>query len=62
MHSATAWALTSGAVGVGVLAAGNNLLTAGLGASTIALYAGVYTPLKVRAKEKMKSSAIPASH
>ena len=43
---AAAWASFAGVAGVGTLAAGTNLLTAGLGASTLGLYTLVYTPMK----------------
>jgi protoheme IX farnesyltransferase len=43
---AAAFAVTTGAVGVGSLALNTNLTTALLGVGTIALYAGVYTPMK----------------
>lgn len=43
---ALAFAIVTGLSGVGLLAQKTNALTAGLGAANIALYAGVYTPLK----------------
>jgi protoheme IX farnesyltransferase len=43
---AAAFAVVSGAAGVGLLWRETNATTAGLGAANIALYAGVYTPLK----------------
>ena len=45
-----AWGFGTGAVATGILAAGANPLTAALGAGNIALYALVYTPLKVRSE------------
>ncbi|KAK9833996.1 hypothetical protein WJX81_001861 [Elliptochloris bilobata] len=44
---ALAFASVTGAAGVAILYYKANALTAGLGAANIALYAGVYTPLKV---------------
>jgi protoheme IX farnesyltransferase len=44
--AAAAFALVSGAAGVGLLWRETNATTAGLGAANIVLYAGVYTPLK----------------
>ncbi|CAI5973248.1 unnamed protein product [Closterium sp. NIES-65] len=43
---AIAWGLLTGASGLAILATQTNSMTAGLGAANIALYAGVYTPLK----------------
>ena len=43
---AMGWASTAGVVGVGTLLAGTNLLTAGLGLSTLGMYALIYTPMK----------------
>lgn len=40
------WAVLSGAAGIAVLALGVNPLAAGLAGLTVALYGGVYTPLK----------------
>lgn len=45
---ALAFATATGAGGVGILYAAASPLAAALGAANIALYAGVYTPLKVR--------------
>lgn len=45
---AAAWATASGLAGTGVLLAGTNPLTAGLGVLNIATYALIYTPLKTR--------------
>lgn len=47
MAHALAFAAVTGIGGVGILASQTNNLTAGLGAANIALYAAVYTPLKV---------------
>ena len=43
---AAAWGISTGIAGTAILAVGANPLTAALGVSTIALYAGVYTPMK----------------
>lgn len=43
---AAAFGLSTGALGAGILLAGTNPMTAALGVANIALYAGVYTPLK----------------
>ena len=43
---ATGFAVATGAAGVGLLGLAANPLTAALGAANIALYAGIYTPLK----------------
>ena len=40
------WALLTGGVGLGILGWGVNTVAAGLAGATIAMYAGVYTPLK----------------
>lgn len=45
---ATLWGVTSAVIGLAVLVAGTNLLTAGLALSVILLYLLAYTPLKVR--------------
>jgi heme o synthase len=45
---AAVWATACGAAGTGILLAGTNPLTAGLGLLNIGLYALVYTPLKTR--------------
>uniref|UniRef100_A0A7R9URP9 Heme O synthase n=1 Tax=Diacronema lutheri TaxID=2081491 RepID=A0A7R9URP9_DIALT len=55
---ALAFALGSGTAGVGLLAACANPLTAALGLANIALYAAVYTPLKVRSHRNTEVGAI----
>lgn len=55
---ALAFALGSGAAGVGLLATCVNPLTAALGLSNIVLYSAIYTPLKVRSHHNTEVGAI----
>jgi protoheme IX farnesyltransferase len=56
-HALT-FAVGTGVTGVGLLSACANPLTAGLGLANILLYAGVYTPLKVRSVHNTEVGAI----
>ena len=49
------------AAGLGWLAAGTNLLAAGLAAATLAIYLGVYTPLKGRSAHNTLVGAVPGA-
>jgi protoheme IX farnesyltransferase len=49
-NHAIGYGIATGIAATGILAAGTNLLTAGLGLANIALYAGLYTPLKQHTK------------
>lgn len=55
---ALAFALGSGAAGVGLLGACANPLTAALGLGNIVLYSAVYTPLKVRTHRNTEVGAL----
>jgi heme o synthase len=47
---ATGWGVATGVASAGLLTLGANPLTAGLGILNIGLYAGIYTPMKLRSE------------
>lgn len=58
---ATAYALASVALGGALLALTTNALTTGLALATVALYVGVYTPLKRRTVHNTLVGAVPGA-